>query len=59
MVNLKVGDKVLYGDIGGRKNLNGTITKVIIKDGKPKGYVVTLDDGKLVVCSEGHLLKTS
>jgi hypothetical protein len=59
MVILKAGDKILYGNIGGRKTINGTITKVISKDGKIKEYVVTLDDGRLLICSEGHLLKTS
>jgi hypothetical protein len=59
MVKLKAGDKILYGDIGGRKTLNGTISKLISKDGKTKEYVVTLDDGRLLICSEGHLLKIS
>ena len=51
----KIGDRVMYQDIGG-KPMTGTIT-FIKKDesGKPTGYVVKLDDNRLLGCSSGQL----
>ncbi len=51
----KIGDRVMYQDIS-RKPLVGTITD-ITKDesGKPIGYVVKLDDERILGCSSNEL----
>ena len=51
----EIGDKVMYQDIG-RKPLVGTITD-ITKDesGEPSGYVVKLDDERILGCSSNEL----
>ena len=51
----KIGDRVMYQDIGG-KPLVGTIN-AISKDesGEPTGYVVQLDDGNILGCSANEL----
>ncbi len=51
----KIGDRVMYQDVGG-KPLVGTITN-ISKDesGEPTGYVVKLDDNRILGCSINEL----
>ena len=51
----KIGDRVMYQDIGSGP-LVGTITD-ISKDesGEPTGYVVKLDDGRILACSTNEL----
>ena len=51
----KIDDRVMYQDIGG-KPLVGTITH-ISKDesGEPTGYVVKLDDKRILSCSSSQL----
>ena len=51
----KIGDRVMYQNIGG-KPMAGTITN-ISKDesGQPTGYVVKLDDKRILGCSSGQL----
>jgi len=51
----KIGNKVMYQDIGG-KPLVGTITNITQnEDGEPTGYVVKLDDGRIIGCSTNQL----
>ena len=52
----EIGDRVMYQDIG-RKPLVGTITD-ITKDesGEPIGYVVKLDDERIIACSTNELV---
>jgi len=53
--NFKIGDSVMYRDIGG-KPLVGTITNVSIdENGEPTGYAVKLDDGRILGCSSDEL----
>lgn len=51
----KIGDRVMYQNIGG-KPLVGTITDVAKDEsGEPTGYVVKLDDERILGCSSGQL----
>ena len=51
----KISDRVMYQDIGG-KPMVGTITH-LSKDGsgETNGYVVELDDGRILDCSSNEL----
>lgn len=57
-VEFDVGDRVMYKDIGGERNLKGIVSEVV-KDlqGNIKGYTVKLDDGSILGCSTGELIK--
>ena len=57
MDKLKIGDRVMYKDIGGKKNKIGTIKEVVTKNNNISGYVVILDDGSILGTSEGELIK--
>ena len=51
----KIGDKVMYHDIGG-KPLVGTITDIARDENRePTGYTVQLDDGRILACSTNEL----
>ena len=51
----KIGDRVMYQNIGG-KPLVGTITGIAEDEsGEPTGYVVKLDDGRILGCSSDEL----
>lgn len=51
----KIGDRVMYQNIGG-KPLVGTITDIAEdKSGELTGYVVRLDDGRILGCSTNEL----
>jgi hypothetical protein len=54
-IKFKIGDRVMYQDVGG-KPMVGTITN-ISKDesGEPTGYVVKLDDNRILGCSTNEL----
>jgi len=54
-IKFKIGDRVMYQDAGG-KPMVGTITN-ISKDesGEPTGYVVKLDDNRILDCSTNEL----
>ena len=54
-IKFKIGDRVMYQDVGG-KPMAGTITN-ISKDesGEPTGYVVKLDDNRILGCSINEL----
>ena len=50
-----IGDRVMYQDIGG-KPLVGTITDISEdKSSEHTGYVVKLDDGRILGCSSDKL----
>ncbi len=51
----RIDDRVMYHDVGG-KPMAGTIT-YISKDesGEPTGYVVKLDDERILACSSSQL----
>jgi len=55
---MDIGDRVLYKDIGGKSNLTGTVTEVV-RDSKGNivGYTVKTDDGSLMACRTGELIK--
>ena len=47
----KIGDRVMYQDIGG-KPLIGNITEITYNEsGEFTGYVIELDDGRILGCS--------
>ena len=51
----KIGDRVMYQDIG-EKPMIGTITNVSKDEsGEPTGYVVKLDDNRILGCSTNEL----
>ena len=51
----KIGDRVMYQNIGG-KPLVGTITNITEDEsGHPTGYVVKLDDKRILNRSSGQL----
>ena len=54
-IKLKIGDRVIYRDIG-EKPLIGTITDVTRDEkGEPTGYVVKLDDESVLGCVPDEL----
>ena len=57
MKNLKVGDKVLYKDIGDKKNKVGRIKEVTTKNNEVTGYAVICEDGAILGCAENELIK--
>lgn len=51
----KIDDRVMYQDIG-KEPLAGTITYISKdKSGEPTGYVVKLDDERILACSSNEL----
>ena len=51
----KIGDRVMYHDIG-EKPLVGTITDITKDESEePTGYVVKLDDERILGCSSNEL----
>ena len=54
-IKFKIGDRVMYQDIGG-KPLVGTITNINRNDsGEPTGYVIKLNDNSVLDCSNHQL----
>ena len=54
-IKFKIGDRVMYQDIGG-KPLVGTITDITEDEsGEPTGYIVKLDDGRILGCGTNEL----
>ena len=54
-IKFKIGDRVIYRDIG-EKPLIGTITDVARDEkGEPTGYVVKLDDERILGCVPDEL----
>ena len=54
-IKFKIGDMVMYRDIG-EKSLIGVITDVTRdENGEPAGYVVQLDDGQTIDCIPDEL----
>jgi len=55
VIKFKIGDRVIYRDIG-EKPLIGTITDVNKdENGDPTGYIVKLDDERILGCISEEL----
>ncbi|MCJ7615553.1 MAG: hypothetical protein MUO43_03345 [Desulfobacterales bacterium] len=54
-IKFKIGDRVMYHNVGG-KPMAGTITDITYSEsGEPTGYVVRLDDERILGCSSHEL----
>ena len=55
-LEFNIGDRVVYKDIGGKRNLIGTVTEVVRDSkGNIEGYTIKIDDGSFLACSIGEL----
>lgn len=57
MEDFKVGDRVLYKDIGGKKGVKATIVGISFTNREPSDYTVITDDNRCLACSKNELSK--